>query len=1211
LATAVGVFSATGMVRIELLGGFRVRCGRRTITRFRTRKTGVLLARLACDPHQSHSREALTDLLWPEAGPIAGRHSFSQALSSLRVQIEHPAVRSGPLLVADRDIVRLDPSAAAIDVQEFREALRAARSATDPAQQKHLLVKAVELYRGELLPGYYDDWILREREQLGGAYIQALGKLAGIAETRGDVDRAAALLRQALSADPLAEALQRRLLRLYARSGQQAAALSAFRRWERLLHTEYEMEPDRKTAALVRSIMAGESGPSVVTSHAGAVPRRRGSAADVTDEVSPERGARETTPRTRFVAAAITILHVDLPGAQSSLSDRVSLLAQRHDARPVASTLEHGVAFRFSRAEEAVRCAVAIQRDLLPESGTPGGSHLPRMGIHAGESRPPRRGSAAMIADRAGHLARCARPGQILCSEAAAVLARFGLEPGVRLGDMGVLPVGKERLQEQVYQIEWPGRWGDVTPVQDEDAPRAQLLPYPVDTFFGRDPEILRLRALLVDGDVRLVTITGTGGAGKTRLSLEAGRAIAAAFPDGACFVPLAAVTSERGVAESLCDALGVKRVRGRGPLDLAVEHLSSKTALVILDNLEHILPAAAEVVQALLTRTPAVRCLCTSRERLRLQGEHLLELHPLEIPSILDPMQSLEGIDSVRLFVDRVQAVRPDFSLTSRNAPAVARICSSLEGIPLAIELAAARAQVLTPGQMVRRLANRMEFLVSRRTEVEPRHRTLRAALEWSYRLLPRPLKLFLARAVVFRGSWDLEAAEAVTGEPVALDLIEQLRECSLILAEPAGEEVRYRMLETVREFAAEKLSASDARAMGRRHAEHFLRVLRRIRLLMDGPNQKEGMQRLIADQENFNGALEWCLKTAEAWPQRAEGREAARLGLEMSIELALFRWMRGQDREGFDYLTRLLRLPLEGIPPKVVADGSYHAGCSALNLGEHAPAEGCFKQALNTYTSLGDRDGIARAFNMLGNEAGDRGDLDTARDHFERSLALHREGGNERYVAQLLNNIATIVHQQGDYTASRNLFAESLEIKRRVGTPRDVASSLNGLGCALMCLDDLAGSRECHEEVLRIAREIEDERMVAAALTNLGTACGAQGDGREAWQYLGEGLQIYWRCGDRRRVAHTLQMMGEVTGIPGNQPLAIEILGAAERELELLGIAPPPAVQAKLEVQFDAMRAAVGETAFRSHWEAGRALGLEAAVQRALEFRVPDPIP
>ena len=1184
---------AAGLVRIELLGGFCVRCGRRTIRRFRTRKTGILLARLACEPRRSHSREVLTDLLWPDADPVAGRHSFSQALSSLRNQIEHPATRAGAVLIADRDTVRLDPTAAAIDVQEFRDLLRMARSAGDPAQHRRLLAKAVELYRGELLPGYYEDWILREREQLAEAYLRALGQLAKITEERGDVAGAVAVLRRALSAEPLAEALLRRLLRLYARTGQHAAALSAYRRWEQVLRTEYEQEPDRRTAELVRSIQA-ETGRSSGLGAMDAPARRRASAV--------ARSIREVQSRRRVSPAAISVLYVDLPEATEALG----LLAQQHGARAIAAPGGEGLAFRFLGAAEAVRCAVAIQRDLAPERGMATCPDLPRMAIHSGQMRSPRPGAVERIAERARHLARCGRPGQILCSEATSVLARYGLDRGVCLRDLGLQALGKDRLPEPVFQIDWPGSGTEAAPVPSEGGSPAHLLPFPVDAFFGRSAEILRLRSWLVAGEVRLVTITGTGGTGKTRLSLEAGRAIAAAFADGICFVPLAAVTNERGIGEGLCDTLGIKCARGRTPLDQALDHLTGKSVLLILDNLEQILPAAAQVVQALLSRIPSVRCLCTSRERLRLQGEHILELQPLETPAAFDPMERLENTDSVRLFVDRVQAIRPDFQLTARHAPPVARICSRLEGIPLALELAAARAQVLTPGQMVQRLANRMDFLISRRTEIEPRHQTVRAAMEWSYRLLPRQLKRFLAEVTVFRGSWSLEAAEAVTGEPTALDLVEQLRECSLIQAQPAGEEMRYRMLETVREFAAEKLPPSDARLVGQRHAEHFRQLLREIRPLMDGANQKEGMRRLILEQENLRAAMEWSRRAAATWPQRREGREAARLGLELAVELGLFWWMRGQDREGLDHLMALLRLPLAGIAPVTVANGFYHAGCNALNLGDQPLAAECFAKALDIYTALGDRDGRARTLNMIGNEAFNRGDLDAARDGFERSLALHREAGNERYVGQQLNNLGNIAHLRSDHEAARALFAESLEIKRRVGTPRDVATSLNGLGCTLETLGDLAAARACHEEVLAIAREIEDERMVAVAFTNLASVRRGQGEGRAAWQLLQEGLQIMWRSGDRRRAAHTLQMMAEDFGLPGGQPLAIELHAAAERELEALGIANAPSVQEKLDARLAELRAGVGDQTFQDHWERGKGMSLEGAVAAPLSLRL-----
>ncbi len=1182
---------AAGLVRIELLGGFRVRCGRRTITHFRTRKTGLLLARLACEPTRSHAREVLTDLLWPEADPAAGRHSFSQAFSSLRNQIEHPAARTGTVLVGNRDTVHLDASAVAIDVQEFRDALRAARSAGDPAQRRRLLAKAVELYRGELLPGCYEDWILREREQLGEAYLRALGQLAKLNEQRGDVAGAVVVLRQALSAEPLAEGLLRRLLRLFARTGQRAAALSTYRRWEQVLRTEYEQGPDHRTVELVRSIRAETRRSSGLRTGDLPVPHPAGTATPPINEVQPRR---------RLSPGAIAVLYVDLPEATEALK----LLAQQHGARAIPAPGGDGLAFRLPGAPEAVRCAVAIQQGLAPERGMVRGPDLPRMAIHTGQMRAARRGGVERIAERARHLARCGRPGQILCSEATCVLARYGLDRGVRLRDLGLQTLGKDRLPEPVFEVAWPGSPPEGGPAPPQGAPATHLLPFPVDACFGRSAEILRLRSWLAAGDARLVTITGTGGTGKTRLSLEAGRAIATAFADGVCFVPLAAVTSERGIGESLCDALGIRCTRGRAPLDQALDHLAGKSVLLILDNLEQVLPAAAQVVQTLLSLTPSVRCLCTSRERLRLQGEHVLDLLPLETPASFDSVERLENNDSVRLFVDRVQAIRPDFQLTARQALPVARICSSLEGIPLALELAAARAQVLTPGQMVQRLASRLDFLVSRRAEIEPRHRTVRAAMEWSYRLLPRQLKRFLAQATIFRGSWSLEAAEAVTGEPTALDLVEQLRECSLIQALPAGEEMRYRMLETVREFAAEKLPPGEARLMGQRHAQHFRQLLKKIRPLMDGPRQKEGMRRLILEQENFRGALEWSRRTAATWPQRREGREAARLGLELAVDLALFWWMRGQDREGLDHLMALLRLPLTGVPPETVAGGFYHAGCNALNLGDQSLAVECFAKARDAYTALDDRDGLARTWNMIGNEAFNRGDLDAARDGFESSLALHREAGNERYVAQLLNNLGNVAHLRADYHSSRALFAESLEIKRRVGSPRDVATSLNGLGCAYECLGDLAAAQACHEEGLAISREIEDERMVAAALTNLANIRRAQGDTRVAWQLLQEGLHILWRSGDRRRVAHTLQMMAEDFGLPGSATLAVELQAAAQRDLEALGIAHAPSVQEKLDARLAELRAAVGEQTFQAHWARGTAMSTEEAVARALGF-------
>lgn len=637
---------------LRLFGQLAAETNGVTVTRFRTQKTAALLAYLACHADRPHPREELVALLWPDAELDAGRHNLSQALTSLRHQLEPPGIAAGAVVVADRNTVRLNPESFSSDVATFEEHVTAAVRTTDPADRRGRLEGAARVYAGELLPGFYEDWVLARRDRYAGQMLDALRALAAEAAGSGYLDLAIDYGRRAVDVDPLCEEAHADLMAYFAAAGRSSSVLRQFADLERILRRELDVEPSDETRRLLTELKSCPVDASTTTARATVVRRER----------------------------------------VEQTSERVDL------------------------------------------------------------ESPPNLESRSLSSGR---------------------------------------------------------------------------LPLQVTRFFGRTDEIARLSKMLVDERERIVTLTGPGGTGKTRLAIEVAASVAPEFDDVVWFVPLADVFDAGRVADAICDVLGLPSAEAPA-FDRIVADLGSRASLLVLDNLEQLLPEAAAFVRSLVAAAPGIVCLVTSRRVLGVTGEREHVVEPLAAPSFVsgDTLRRLSHYESVQLFVDRARAVRPDFQVTRHNALPIAELCRRLEGIPLAVELAAARAHVLTILQMLERLDERLDGLATRRVDAPARHRTLRAAVEWSDRLLaPAPRRMF-AKLSVFRGGWTLASAEVVCGEPDALALLSELRESSLIAAESRDGEMRFRMLETLREYAEEQLDPEEVDALRDRHAEYFVRM-------------------------------------------------------------------------------------------------------------------------------------------------------------------------------------------------------------------------------------------------------------------------------------------------------------------------------------------------------------------------------------------------
>ena len=723
-------------------------------------------------------------------------------------------------------------------------------------------------------------------------------------------------------------------------------------------------------------------------------------------------------------------------------------------------------------------------------------------------------------------------------------------------------------------------------------------LPLMFTRFFGREDEVTALEQALRSGDGRLVTITGPGGGGKTRLAIETARRLQDGFPGGIWFVPLADLQQPERIPDAVAAGLGAAAsAPAGGALERVVRALSGPPALLILDNYEHLVEEGAAFVQVLRERVPALTCLVTSRQRLLLDGEREFPLLPLATPSLPGTPERLLEFPSVQLFVDRARAIRPDFQITRRNAAALAALCGKLEGIPLAVELAAAWAQTLTPTQMLERLNRRFDLLVSRRRDLSPRHQTLRATIEWSYRLLAPDVQRFFARLSAFRGGWTLEAAETVCGEPTAFAYLAELQERSLVVAEEQREGypeavMRCRMLETLREFAGEQVGDAERADLCARHADFFRDLAERAEPELTGPEQGRWLDRLEAERDNLRAALAWCSEAGNV--------EA---GLRMGSALWRFWWARGPLSEGRALLENLLRQAGEAaVDDAVHARGLHAAGSMALNDGDLTSARFLFEAAIRLRRELGDADGLASSLYSMGLTLDDGPGREAARPFFEESLALRRRIDDKLGMAACISGLASLSMKDGDFAAARARFEEGLALRREMGDTPGTVYILNSLAQVAFGQGDLAESGALLEESLTLVRAMGHRQGTAIILSNLGGLNSRLGDHAAARAHLAESLTLLRQLGDKRFVMGALENCALLEHGLGRGARAVRLWAAAEAQRDALGV-PYPNDPEELETIVADVRAAIGGREFASAWNEGRRMSREEALAYALE--------
>jgi len=731
---------------------------------------------------------------------------------------------------------------------------------------------------------------------------------------------------------------------------------------------------------------------------------------------------------------------------------------------------------------------------------------------------------------------------------------------------------------------------------------RPANLPVQRTGFVGREKEVAAAKEVLLRQDVRLVTVTGPGGIGKTRLAVQVASGLVEHFPGGTHFVPLSLVSDPGLIASVIVQTLGIREAGGQSPLEILKENLQDSLRapmLLLLDNFEHLVQAAPTVAE-LLVMGPNLKILVTSRAALHVYGEHELPVPPLAMPDSLamPPVEVLSQYPAVALFVQRAIAVKPDFELNRENAAAVTEICARLDGLPLAIELAAARVKVLSPSSMRTRLANRLQLLTGGARDLPQRQQTLRAAIDWSYDLLsPAEQKLF-RRLSVFVGGCTLEGAEAICDIKGDLDLdlldgMASMVDKSLAQqVEPAKGESRFVMLETIREYALEKLEASGEEALTKRaHAAYCLVLAEEVATEQRGGEGAEWLERFALEHNNFRAGLEWLTETGDAdW------------GLRLGAALFPFWETREYLAEGRDRLGKLLKLAGAAGPTKARARAVFAAGVLAYAQGDYASNRALIRESLEIARQLGDNQGAAVSLNALAVGARDRGEFAIAHSLFEESLVLWRESGEQKAVARSLSNLADVVKLQGDYARARSLYAECLSIFRGLGDRTGVAWSINYQGDVTRDQGDSAAARTLYEQGLAIFRELGDRWGIAGTLADLGSLAREQGDHPTARSLYRESIKIFKELDHKRGIARLLECFACSAAAELEAERSLRLAGAAAALRQNIGAPLTPAEQAKLEASLDPARQELTNTAGATAWLEGWAMPVEKAVEEVL---------
>ena len=878
-------------------------------------------------------------------------------------------------------------------------------------------------------------------------------------------------------------------------------------------------------------------------------------------------GVTETLPSSRLIplpTGKVTFLFTDIEGSTKLLhrlgDDYAGVLATHrrllraaftgHDGCEV-DTLGDGFFVAFNRAFDAIAAALDAQRALHVEDWPHGDPVLVRMGIHAGEPMVVDDNYIGIDVHRAARICDAAHGGQVILSESTYAKLSPDQKHRISIKDLGAHRLKDLEHPERILQLVPADLPAEFPPLRSLRPPTN--VPQHLEPLVGRRDDMGALRTKLLDESVRLVTVTGPGGIGKTKLCVAVALDLLDDFASGVFFVDLTTATTAEFVASRIAQDLQLPVEGDRDAIDVLVEHLGEKHMLLVLDNFEQAL-AASGLVRELLQSSPNLTVLATSRVLLSIQGETEYALSPLGLPHDVT-RDEVERSDAAQLFVKRAAKSRPDFAVTDENAPTIAAICNLLDGLPLALELAAARVKLMTPESLLGRLDNRLKLLTGGSRDAPARHRALRTTIDWSYDLLSPSEKALFRDLSVFSGGATLEATEHVVGDEVnVLDGLAALVDHSLV-RQRDDEDVRFSMLQTIRDYALELLEDHGEATVRDRHAHYYLGLAEDFATREGGETAAHA--RIDTEHDNMRAALTWWLDTAREQPEPNAG-----LALRLAVALGRFWYRHGHAVEGSEWLERVLANQVEGL-----------------------------------------EDVRANGLRLLGVLMEQRGKLERATQLFEEALASFRSMGDRVREGACLNSLGVVARSRQQLKDAESLLTESVAIRRELQDSSGMSSSLSNLAILYMDLGDTERAKQLLEETMKLDKERGDEWGVAVTSLNLGVAKLELGEVQPAASMLKDAVQSFVKLGDLDGVAEGFEALTGIAVAQEGFVRAARLAGAADSLRGALGIPLGEVDRVRLDRWLSKPRGRLGEEDFNAAWTEGAGMTTEQAIDYASE--------
>jgi predicted ATPase/class 3 adenylate cyclase/DNA-binding winged helix-turn-helix (wHTH) protein len=1147
----------------------------------------VLLATLVLGASRTVSTSRLIDALWGEDPPPTATNTLQVHLSRLRKKLAGD--RSGGPIESSASGYVLSTRPGEVDLECFEALIH--KTPDDPAEEAALLQEALELWRGPALAGVSSDLLMGERARLDELRIVTLERRIDAELSVGRHGELVGELESLVHDHPLRESLRRQLIVALYRSGRQADALATYRQGRDILAEELGIDPSPDLQKLELAIL------------------------NQSPELNAPSSESTTVGTSSRPSGTVTFLFTDIEGSTRLWEASPDLTAQavrRHDeimrtsieasGGYVFKAMGDGFCVAFDSAIRGIQAARAAQELLNAEPWPAPVDLRVRMALHTGSCEEREGDYFGPTLNRTARLVAIANGAQTLVSRATAELLHDMLPDDIVLRDLGEHRLKDLGRPERVFQLDAEGPTVEFPPLQSLDSSALRNnLPIQLTSFVGRDQELAEIR-VLVD-EHRLVTLTGAGGSGKTRLALQVAAEALEGFGEGTWLVELASLDDPSLVEGALASEMGVREEPGHPLLETLAYALSDRRLLLILDNCEHLLDACARLADALLRSCAQLSILATSREPLAIPGEHVYRVPSLSLPSteqILDAEEAF-GYEALRLFTDRARAIHTSFSLDDNNAELVTSICRRLDGMPLAIELATARLASLSLDEVDKRIDERFRLLTGNVRTALPRQQTLRALIDWSHELLDDREQAVLARLAVFAGGWTLEAADAVCRREElhdweVVDVLCSLVDKSLVQAEPTDTGHRYRLLETVREYAAEKLSelgrAEEAPTRAA-HAHFFLALAEEAAPHLSGADQARWFEVVDSERDNLRAAV------AHFVSDESTIDEALRIG----SSLRDF-WFFGYLSQGIEILEAALSHPNNRGLPTLRASALLNAAYLHFEQGDYATAQSQFEGVVEDAGSIGDPALEAEAFGGLSLLALRQGDLRRASELVRTSVDLARIAGDKFVLADALNHrgpIRSVCGESGDLPDLEEALALFGEVDNRFG----VARALQNLAVLAIRQGDLAAARMHINETLRLRREMHrNGRVLHASLYHLGLVELLDGNTSAAHDAFDELLMVSRQMGTQPWVAYAFLGLAFCASSTGDYDRAAALHGAADDLFDHLGESLDPDLQGLRDRDHQRLRTRhLGDDQFAIYYEEGRGLKPREAVSLAMQ--------